>query len=321
MISGQQADQGEYTLSATLRGTLTGQMAKLTRFWPTPLARRTSTEAAALTTRIASLMDLIRQRRLHDAGALYQRTITPLSDALIKDLGRVQTDLGADTNAADARAVTAALFVAAAAGLLLVLLFLSIAVVRRRLDRADIEERILSGLATTDSLTGVPNDRALILTIRTEIERSRRYGQPFAVMFIDIDHFKQINDRHGHAAGDMILASFATVVAGALRGADSFGRWGGEEFLAVLPVTDQYVAADSAERIRVAVAGHAFQTIDACRLTCSIGFAICPADETELTALITAADHAMYAAKARGRNQSVSAGDRAAAAGSAANVS
>ena len=225
-------------------------MAELTQHWPTPLAREVSAGGLAISTRIIALYGLIRQKRLRAAGELFDKTITPLSDRWSAELAQAQKRLNADTNGAARSAVTAALGVAAAAGVALVLLFLSIATVRRRLERAEVEERVLATLATTDSLTGVPNHRALILGLRTELERSRRYQQPFAVLFIDIDHFKQINDQHGHAAGDMTLGAFADVVNTTLRSSDSFGRWGGEEFLAVLPETSRASAVETAERIR-----------------------------------------------------------------------
>ena len=146
---------------------------------------------------MVTLYELIRRHKLREAGALFQNEISPLSDQFNDRLTQAQDRLDADTNGADNRAVIAALGVAAGAGALLVLLFLSIAVVRRRLERAEVEERVLSALATTDSLTGVPNHRALILAIRTELERARRYERPFAVLFIDVDHFKGLTTLTG----------------------------------------------------------------------------------------------------------------------------
>jgi diguanylate cyclase (GGDEF)-like protein len=301
LIAGQAANPDEYTLNATLRAKLTGQMARLARYWPSPLSRQVSAEATALANRTVVLYDLIRQRQLRAAGKLYDRSISPLSDEFNAKLAQAQNRLGADTSGADHRALVAALGVASAAGVLLVLLFLSILGVRRRLENADTVQRVLSTLATTDSLTGVPNHRALILTIRTELERARRYQRPFALLFLDVDHFKQINDHHGHSAGDTVLADFATVVNNTLRSSDAFGRWGGEEFLAVLPETDLGSATETAERIRTAIEQHDF--IPGERVTCSIGIAICPDDGSAFDSLIAAADQAMYCAKAAGRNQ------------------
>jgi len=303
LIAGQTADPDEYTLNATLRAKLASQMASLTGHWPSQIALQTRTDASELSAQTVALYGLIRRHRLRAAGDLYDRTISPLSDAFNTRLTRAQAQLNADTNGADHRAVLAALGVAAGAGILLVLLFLSIALVLRRLDRADLEERVLAVLATTDSLTGVPNHRALMLAIRTEAERARRYDRPFAVLFLDVDHFKQVNDDHGHAAGDMTLAAFASLVAQTLRSSDTFGRWGGEEFLAILPETDHAAAIDTAERIRTAISQHDFASTGGHRVTCSIGIAVCPDDAGEFTALIAAADRAMYTAKQRGRDQ------------------
>jgi diguanylate cyclase (GGDEF)-like protein len=303
LIGGQVAGPNEYTLSAHLRFTLLGEMTQLQHYWPTPLARRTRADAQALAGQIVALMDLIRQHRLRGARALYERPITPMSDTCLAELTRAQKALGADTNGADDRAAGAASGIAVVAGVLLLLLFLVSAAARGRLQRADVEEGVLAALATTDSLTGVPNHRALILSIRAEFERARRYQRQLALLFMDIDHFKQVNDQHGHAAGDMALAAFANIVADTLRSADSFGRWGGEEFVAVLPETTAEDALETAERIRVNVSEHRFAAVGCQRLTCSIGVAIGPADATAPNALIAAADQAMYAAKRLGRNR------------------
>jgi diguanylate cyclase (GGDEF)-like protein len=304
LIQGQKDNNDEYELSATLRGTLTTQMAGLTRHWPTALARQVSVDAGRVNNQIVALYGLIRQRDLRAAGTLYQRTITPLSDTFTTDLARAQGRLNADTHSAADSAAASALEVAAGAGVLLVLLFLSLGVARRRLERADIEERLLMTLATTDSLSGVSNHRALVLSIRTEIERARRHERPCALLFLDIDRFKQVNDQYGHAVGDMTLAAFARVVNDELRSSDSFGRWGGEEFLAVLPEADRATAVDAAERIRDAVEHHSFPSVAAGNhLTCSIGIAVYPDDRNDFTGLIAAADDAMYTAKAGGRNQ------------------
>jgi diguanylate cyclase (GGDEF)-like protein len=303
LIGGQVAGEGEYTLSAHLRSTLIGQMRQLMRFWHTSLAGQTYADAHRLTGQIVVLMNLIRQRRLRIAGGLYDLTITPLSDAFGAKLARAQTALNADTNGADNRAVGGAVGVAGIAGVLLVLLFFVSAAARGRMQRAEIEEGVLAALATTDSLTAVPNHRALTLSLRAEFERARRYHRPLAILFLDIDHFKRINDEHGHAAGDTALASFAGIVSSTLRSADSFGRWGGEEFLAVLPETDHDEALATAERVRDAVGHQSIASIGAGMLTCSIGVAVCPEHATDPNALIAVADRAMYAAKSLGRDR------------------
>jgi diguanylate cyclase (GGDEF)-like protein len=161
----------------------------------------------------------------------------------------------------------------------------------------------LEALATSDPLTGLLNHRAMVAALDHELERAHRYNRPFALLFIDIDHFKALNDGCGHSVGDGALREFASVVGAALRGADVLGRWGGEEFLAILPETDGDAAADVAERVRSIVAGHTLATVTGLRMTCSVGVACSPQDSTDRDSLIDAADRAMYAAKRLGRNQ------------------
>lgn len=167
----------------------------------------------------------------------------------------------------------------------------------------------LAALATTDPLTALPNHRALNAALEHELERSRRYGRPCAVLFLDIDHFKALNDACGHAAGDNALHELGVVAARALRGVDIIGRWGGEEFVALLPETGPEAAIEAAERLRAAIAAHIFEVAGGAHLTCSVGAACYPDDGESRTALIDAADRAMYAAKALGRNQAIAASD------------
>lgn len=161
----------------------------------------------------------------------------------------------------------------------------------------------LEALATTDPLTGLPNHRALVDIIDTEIERAHRYHRHCALLFLDLDHFKALNDGCGHAAGDTALEELGGVVRGGLRGIDIVGRWGGEEFIVLLPETDLASAAGIAERIRSAVAAHLFSSNSGMYLTCSVGVAAYPENAENRAALVSAADRAMYAAKKMGRNQ------------------
>ncbi len=167
----------------------------------------------------------------------------------------------------------------------------------------------LEAIATTDPLTGLPNHRALVDVLDREIERSQRYHRPCAVLFLDLDHFKALNDGCGHAAGDAALTELGCVVKGCLRGIDTLGRWGGEEFVALLPETDEETALEIGERIRAAVAAHLFRTGGGIYLTCSLGTAAYPADAQNRAELVDAADRAMYAAKRLGRNQMRAASD------------
>lgn len=166
----------------------------------------------------------------------------------------------------------------------------------------------LSVQASTDALTGLPNHRALVSALDSELERSVRYGRPFAVAFLDVDHFKTVNDRHGHLGGDGALQEFAQVIPSGLRAIDIVGRWGGEEFIAVLPEVDAASALAIAERVRGLVASHPFQSIGGTHLTCSIGVAAFPEHGTSCDELLACADGALYTAKHLGRDQALLAG-------------
>jgi diguanylate cyclase (GGDEF)-like protein len=169
----------------------------------------------------------------------------------------------------------------------------------------------LAALATTDPLTGLANHRAGIGAIEQEIERSRRYHRTFSILFLDLDHFKALNDSSGHRTGDQALKALGELLRRQLRGVDALARWGGEEFVAILPETPREEAREVAERIREAVAKYPFGDTGV-HLTCSIGVAEYPADGTDRSTLLDAADRAMYAAKSLGRNQALCASDPAA---------
>jgi diguanylate cyclase (GGDEF)-like protein len=173
--------------------------------------------------------------------------------------------------------------------------------------------RRLEQLATTDPLTELPNHRATVAFLEREVERAQRVGRPFATHFIDLHHFKALNDAYGLGAGDSVLREFALLGRGVLRSMDVLGRWGGEEFLAVLPETDAAAAAVAAERLRSAVASHRFAVGGGTHLTCSVGLAQFPA-VSDADQLVAAADSALYAAKRLGRNQVRAADDPAIAA-------
>lgn len=157
--------------------------------------------------------------------------------------------------------------------------------------------------ATTDPLTGLPNHRSMVLALEQELERAGRYGGACSLLFLDLDHFKALNDSCGHLAGDSVLTEMVAPILDGLRSADVAGRWGGEEFVVILPETEVADAVIAAQRIREAVAAHLFSIGGGARLTCSIGVATYPFDAGSPEALIEAADRAMYAAKRLGRNQ------------------
>jgi diguanylate cyclase (GGDEF)-like protein/PAS domain S-box-containing protein len=164
-----------------------------------------------------------------------------------------------------------------------------------------LQERILA-LATTDPVTGLLNHRALIARLDQELERAYRYERSCCLLFLDLDHFKALNDGYGHAVGDAVLCEFGDLVRAQLRGMDTVGRWGGEEFVVILPELEAEEALHLAEEIRATVAAHTFR-VGGVHLTCSIGLASYPVHAQEREGMLRAADSAMYGAKRFGRNQ------------------
>ncbi|MDE2567216.1 MAG: GGDEF domain-containing protein [Burkholderiales bacterium] len=156
--------------------------------------------------------------------------------------------------------------------------------------------------AATDALTGQPNRRALDRLMAEQAALAGRDGRPFSLLLLDIDHFKQINDTHGHAVGDEALKAFAARVREQLREGDVCARYGGEEFVVVLPDTDLATAREVAERLRHAVAERPLLAAPRLGATVSIGAAQFSGDRTPQQ-LLTMADAAVYAAKRGGRNQ------------------
>lgn len=159
--------------------------------------------------------------------------------------------------------------------------------------------------AQRDELTGLFNRRALIELGEESVARCQRLGQPVSALVLDLDHFKSINDRYGHAAGDRALVQMATVLRQCLRAADICGRLGGEEFAVVMPNTALDDALAVAERARVAIAGEPVNTDQGSQqITTSTGVA---SDLYDLDELLMLADQAMYQAKQQGRNRTVAA--------------
>ncbi|MCX8049753.1 MAG: diguanylate cyclase [Methylohalobius sp.] len=163
--------------------------------------------------------------------------------------------------------------------------------------------RKLEQLANTDLLTGLPNRRYAQRRLAQELAQGHRYGRPVSVMVLDLDYFKSINDSLGHAAGDEVLKHAASVMQNALRASDVLCRWGGEEFLAIVPNADLASAAKLAERLRAALSSQQPKGLALKRpVTVSIGVGSCP-PARDLDSLLHAADHALYRAKERGRNR------------------
>lgn len=166
-------------------------------------------------------------------------------------------------------------------------------------------DREIMHLAMTDSLTHIPNRRALMEW--AEHALARRSGSPLAVLMIDVDHFKPINDTYGHQTGDEVLHKIAELLAGRLRGYDFMGRYGGEEFCVVAPDTDREGALALAESLRAIIDATPFIAAGKqIALSVSIGVALCQSNVTrELKEVLAESDAALYAAKQAGRNRVV----------------
>jgi two-component system, cell cycle response regulator len=159
--------------------------------------------------------------------------------------------------------------------------------------------------ATHDRLTGIANREMLLTALAAEIERATRHYKPLAVAFIDIDRFKPVNDTYGHNSGDAVLRQVAGLIADNIRASDMCGRYGGEEFMLILPETTPEEALVLAEELRAIVMAEPLRIADGQRLgvTISVGIAGGRGSELQLDALVDRADAAMYAAKSLGRNR------------------
>jgi diguanylate cyclase (GGDEF)-like protein len=182
---------------------------------------------------------------------------------------------------------------------------------QREAEAARRELRAAQELARHDALTHLYNRGALETILAEETTRAARYGRPLSVLMIDFDHFKDVNDRHGHHAGDGVLREAALVVLGELRANDTATRYGGEELCVILPETAAEEALALGERLRGALEGRLFRVVRAdgsvveLRVTASIGVASLGEGVDSAERLVRAADGALYAAKAAGRNRVV----------------
>lgn len=171
-------------------------------------------------------------------------------------------------------------------------------ILRRRTHHGDrLEEEV-----HTDVLTGLPNRRLLSRRIAEEMSRAERYHRPFAIALFDLDHFKLVNDRHGHPVGDEVLKRIGPLLARHVRGTDMLGRWGGEEFLVVLPEMDVVAASRMAERLRQVIEAGSFP--EGLDVTASFGVARYWKGEA-IADLLERVDRALYSAKDAGRNRVV----------------
>ena len=169
--------------------------------------------------------------------------------------------------------------------------------------RVRSQNQTLAALSSIDGLSGLLNRSHWESVVASEFQRCRRIGHPSSVMMIDIDHFKAINDRHGHPVGDEVIRNVAELVRGALRLHDVAGRYGGEEFGVVLPGTGAEAAELIAERIRARIESTVLEPHNAVRATLSIGVAAFDTLDAGHMEWIARADRALYAAKESGRNR------------------
>ncbi len=160
--------------------------------------------------------------------------------------------------------------------------------------------------ATRDALTGVWNRRGILEILEKELDRAERNDRSTGILMLDLDHFKNVNDAHGHLAGDLVLQETARRLSRKLRAYDCLGRYGGEEFLIVVPATDERELSELAERIRTAIESEPVHTeMNDIRVTFSIGAAMAKPGDRSKANVIALADEALYKAKKLGRNRVV----------------
>jgi diguanylate cyclase (GGDEF)-like protein len=210
-----------------------------------------------------------------------------------------QNELYGVLNGTDRWLAWVALAGLAAAGLALFVLVARLARQRARLTELNAE---LARLAAVDSLTGLRNRRAIEQYLHDALSAARRHGLALSLLVIDVDHFKTINDRLGHRVGDAVLAHTAQVLDRALRAEDAIGRWGGEEFLVVLPGTDEEGALRATERLRDALAANQLDEVRAHGLPVTMTIGVAEWQHEEMSELISRADGALYRGKAAGRD-------------------
>jgi diguanylate cyclase (GGDEF)-like protein len=171
------------------------------------------------------------------------------------------------------------------------------------LARNHILHKHLNKCASIDVLTGTYNRMQCNYFLTAEIDKVNRYNGTFSIIYIDLDHFKDINDQYGHPVGDAILTRFSEIISSLNRTSDIFSRYGGEEFLIIAHETNANKAVQHAERLRVEIEQYPFETIG--RLTCSFGVTEFIKDKDTIKTILKRADDALYKAKKNGRNRVV----------------
>ncbi len=176
---------------------------------------------------------------------------------------------------------------------------------RKQAEEVRSHADILEEMVRRDGLTGLFNRQVLLDALEREVERSRRYGFPLSIHMIDLDHFKRVNDTHGHIVGDDVLARSGRVIQSAMRASDVTARYGGEEFCIILPQTDFRGAVTFAERVHRQITAEVYSGSDneEFRITCSIGVAEFDPESDDATSFLDRADQALYQAKNSGRNR------------------
>ncbi len=262
---------------------------------------------------------LLEQGKYQDAAGVMVSKVQPSQnesvdfyDMLVKERQQLVADAARSAQAAYHQSFMLMLVISAIAILLGIMISAYVVkktwtaemVLKRGKDELErlVQERTsdLHQLASTDELTGIFNRRKFGEVMQMELARSKRYGTKLSVILFDVDHFKSINDTHGHHIGDLVLQKLATVISSALRDTDILARWGGEEFIILAPCNESSCPDLLAERLRSMIESTAFG--EAGRVTCSFGASEFRHGDDQDT-FINRADHNLYRAKNSGRNK------------------
>ncbi len=241
---------------------------------------------------------------LEKNGDFYRAIALPIKDASNRPVAQmlIIANISYQINTMHQRVLIAGISASVIGVFLLVFFNLLAGRIARRIEN---DEQKLKQLATHDELTGLYNHRIFYALLKKEIDRSIRYNRPIALLMIDIDHFKRVNDEYGHQAGDMILRELGSLLQQQARVTDSVCRYGGEELMIIIPECDEKKAIMTAERIREKVEVQAFSALEdrSINITVSIGVISCLAQNKTEKMLVSRVDSALYAAKNGGRNR------------------